>query len=314
VTGLDEQASGAEEEAMAVITIEGLTKRFGEVLAVDRLSFEVDRGTVVGFLGPNGAGKTTTLRMLLGLVTPTAGSATIDGKPYRGLADPVRHVGAVLEASSFHPGRSARNHLRVVATAAGLPLTRADEVLAHVGLAEAARRRVGGFSLGMRQRLGLATALLGDPQVLILDEPANGLDPEGVHWLRGLLRQLADRGRTVLVSSHVLAEVAQTVDQVVIIARGRLVTQSSLAALTARTDQLVRVRTPQAATLRPLLAAQGIQADPDGADQLVATGATTEAVGRAAAAAGIVIYEMHAERSNLEDVFLQLTTQQGARS
>jgi ABC-2 type transport system ATP-binding protein len=313
VTGLDEQASGAEEEAMAVITIEGLTKRFGEVLAVDDLSFEVDRGTVVGFLGPNGAGKTTTLRMLLGLVTPTAGSATIDGKPYRGLAEPVRHVGAVLEASSFHPGRSARNHLRVVATAAGLPLARADEVLAHVGLAEAARRRVGGFSLGMRQRLGLATALLGDPQVLILDEPANGLDPEGVHWLRGLLRQLADQGRTVLVSSHVLAEVAQTVDQVVIIARGRLVTQSSLAALTARTDQLVRVRTPQAATLRPLLAAQGIQADPDGADQLIATGTTTEAVGQTAAAAGIVIYEMSAERSNLEDVFLQLTTQQGAR-
>jgi ABC-2 type transport system ATP-binding protein len=314
VTGLDEQASGAEEEAMAVITIEGLTKRFGEVLAVDNLSFEVDRGTVVGFLGPNGAGKTTTLRMLLGLVTPTAGSATIDGKPYRGLAEPVCHVGAVLEASSFHPGRSARNHLRVVATAAGLPLARADAVLAQVGLAEAARRRVGGFSLGMRQRLGLATALLGDPQVLILDEPANGLDPEGVHWLRGLLRQLADQGRTVLVSSHVLAEVAQTVDQVVIIAGGRLVTQSSLAALTARTDQLVRVRTPQAETLRPLLAAQGIQADPDGADQLIAAGTTTEAVGRAAAAAGIVIYEMSAERSNLEDVFLQLTTQKGARS
>jgi ABC-2 type transport system ATP-binding protein len=312
VTGLDEQASGAEEEAMAVITIQGLTKRFGEVLAVDNLSFEVDQGTVVGFLGPNGAGKTTTLRMLLGLVTPTAGSATIDGKPYRGLATPVRHVGAVLEASSFHPGRSARNHLRVVATAAGVPLARADEVLAQVGLADDARRRVGGFSLGMRQRLGLATALLGDPQVLILDEPANGLDPEGVHWLRGFLRQLADQGRTVLVSSHVLAEVAQTVDQVVIIARGRLVTQSTLAALTARTDQLVRVRTPQAATLRPLLAAQGIQADLDGADQLIATGTTTEAVGRAAAAAGIVIYEMGAERSNLEDVFLQLTTQQGA--
>jgi ABC-2 type transport system ATP-binding protein len=314
MTGLDEQASGAEEEAMAVITIQGLTKRFGEVVAVDNLSFEVDQGTVVGFLGPNGAGKTTTLRMLLGLVTPTAGSATIDGKPYRGLAEPVRHVGAVLEASSFHPGRSARNHLRVVATAAGLPFARADEVLAQVGLAAAARRRVGGFSLGMRQRLGLATALLGDPQVLILDEPANGLDPEGVHWLRGLLRQLADQGRTVLVSSHVLAEVAQTVDQVVIIAGGRLVTQSSLAALTARTDQLVRVRTPQAETLRPLLAAQGIQADPDGADQLIAAGTTTEAVGRAAAAAGIVIYEMSAERSNLEDVFLQLTTQQGARS
>jgi ABC-2 type transport system ATP-binding protein len=299
---------------MAVITIDGLTKRFGQVVAVDDLSFEVDQGTVTGFLGPNGAGKTTTLRTLLGLVAPTAGSARIDGKPYRELADPVHQVGALLEASSFHPGRSARNHLRVIATAAGLPLARADEVLAEVGLAEAARRRVGGFSLGMRQRLGLATALLGDPQVLILDEPANGLDPEGVHWLRAVLRELADQGRTVLVSSHVLAEVAQTVDQVVIIAAGRLVTQSTLAALTARTDQLVRVRTPQAETLRSLLAGQGIQADPDGADQLLAAGTTSEAVGKAAAAAGIVIYEMGAERSNLEDVFLQLTSQQGVHS
>jgi ABC-2 type transport system ATP-binding protein len=297
---------------MAVITIQGLTKRFGDVLAVDDLTFEVDQGTVVGFLGPNGAGKTTTLRMLLGLVTPTAGSARIDGKPYRALAEPVRQVGAVLEAASFHPGRSARNHLRTVASAAGLPLRRADEVLAQVGLAEAARRRVGGFSLGMRQRLGLATALLGDPQVLILDEPANGLDPEGVHWLRGLLRQLADQGRTVLVSSHVLAEVAQTVDQVVIIAAGRLVTQSTLAALTARTDPLVRVRTPQTDALRSLLTAEGIQAHSDGADQLLAVGTTPETVGKAAAAAGIVIYEMGAERSNLEDVFLQLTTRQGA--
>jgi ABC-2 type transport system ATP-binding protein len=297
---------------MAAITIDGLTKRFGQVVAVEDLSFEVDQGTVTGFLGPNGAGKTTTLRMLLGLVTPTSGSARIDGRPYRELADPVRHVGAVLEASSFHPGRSARNHLRVVATAAGLPLARADQVLEQVALTQAARRRVGGFSLGMRQRLGLATALLGDPQVLILDEPANGLDPQGVHWLRGLLRHLADQGRTVLVSSHVLAEVAQTVDQVVIIAAGRLVTQSTLAALTARTDQLVRVRSPQAETLRSLLAAQGIQADPDGADQLVAVGTTTETVGQAAAGAGIVIYEMAAERSNLEDVFLQLTSQQGA--
>jgi ABC-2 type transport system ATP-binding protein len=299
---------------MAVITIQGLTKRFGDVLAVDDLSFEVDQGTVVGFLGPNGAGKTTTLRTLLGLVTPTAGTAEIDGRPYRELADPVRHVGAVLEASSFHPGRSARKHLRVVATAAGLPPTRADQALEQVGLTTAARRRVGGFSLGMRQRLGLATALLGDPQVLILDEPANGLDPEGVHWLRGFLRQLADQGRTVLVSSHVLAEVAQTVDQVVIIAGGRLVTQSTLAALTARTDQLVRVRTPQAQALRARLAAQGIHADPDGADQLLAIGTTPETVGKAAAAAGVVIYEMGAERSNLEDVFLQLTSQQGVHS
>ena len=299
---------------MAAITIDGLTKRFGRVVAVDDLSFEVDQGTVVGFLGPNGAGKTTTLRTLLGLVTPTAGSTRIDGTPYRELADPIRHVGAVLEAAGFHPGRSARNHLRVVATAAGLPLARVDAVLDQVGLTQTAHRRVGGFSLGMRQRLGLATALLGDPRILILDEPANGLDPEGVHWLRGFLRQLADQGRTVLVSSHVLAEVAQTVDQVVIIAAGRLVTQSTLADLTARTDQLVRVRTPQAETLKALLAAQGVQASPDGADQLVATAATTEVVGKAAAAAGIVIYEMRAERSNLEDVFLQLTSSQGVPS
>jgi ABC-2 type transport system ATP-binding protein len=299
---------------MAVITIEGLTKRFGDVVAVDGLSFEVDQGTVTGFLGPNGAGKTTTLRVLLGLVTPTAGTARINGKPYRELAAPLCQVGAVLEASSFHPGRTARNHLRVVATAAGLPRTRADEVLAQVGLNQAANRRAGGFSLGMRQRLALATALLGDPGVLVLDEPANGLDPEGIHWLRGVLRHLADQGRTVLVSSHVLAEVAQTVDQVVIIAHGRLVTQSTLAALNARTEQFVRVRTPQAEALRPLLTAQGIQADLAGHDQVVAVGTTTEAVGQAAAAAGIVIYEMGTERSNLEEVFLELTGPQGGTS
>ncbi|HEX6677131.1 MAG TPA: ATP-binding cassette domain-containing protein [Actinomycetes bacterium] len=295
---------------MPVITIEGLTKRFGEVAAVDDLTFEVDQGTVVGFLGPNGAGKTTTLRTLLGLVAPTAGSARIHGRPYRELTDPVRHVGAVLEASNYHPGRTARNHLLVVAAAAGLPPQRADQVLAQVGLADAARRRVGGFSLGMRQRLGLATALLGDPAVLVLDEPANGLDPEGIHWLRGFLRHLADQGRTVLVSSHVLAEVAQTVDQVVIIARGKLVTQSTLAALTARTGPLVRVRTPQAAALRRLLATHGTQAELVEADQLMVAGSTTEVVGRAAAA-GIVIHEVTTEHSNLEEVFLELTKQGG---
>ncbi len=299
---------------MAVISIEGLTKRFGEVVAVDGLSFELDQGSVTGFLGPNGAGKTTTLRMLLGLVTPTAGTARINGRPYRELTAPLRHVGAVLESSSFHPGRTARSHLRVMTTAAGLPSTRADEVLAQVGLERAAGRRVGGFSLGMRQRLALATALLGDPEMLILDEPANGLDPEGIHWLRGFLRHLADQGRTVLVSSHVLAEVAQTVDQVVIIANGRLVTQSTLAALSDRSRQVVRVRTPQARVLLPLLRAQGIQADLDGHDQVAALGTTTETVGVAAAAASIVLYEMHAERSNLEDVFLELTTGQGATS
>ena len=225
---------------MAAIEIQGLSKRFGEITAVDDLSFSTREGAVTGFLGPNGAGKTTTLRMLLGLVTPTEGTATVDGRPYAELADPTRHVGAVLESTSFHPGRRARQHLRVLATAAGLPLDRVDEVLAEVELAEAGDRRVKGFSLGMRQRLGLASALLGAPNVLILDEPTNGLDPEGVHWLRQYLRSFADRGGSVLVSSHLLAEVAQTVDDVVIIANGRLVIQSSLADLAQPSQSGVR--------------------------------------------------------------------------
>jgi ABC-2 type transport system ATP-binding protein len=299
---------------MSTIAVHGLSKRFGDVVAVDGLDFEVEEGTVVGFLGPNGAGKTTTLRMLLGLVTPTAGSATIHGRPYRKLAEPTRHVGALLEASGFHPGRSARNHLRVVAGAAGLPAERADQVLAQVGLADAARRRVGGFSLGMRQRLGLATALLGDPRVLILDEPANGLDPQGIHWLRGFLRHLADQGRTVLVSSHVLAEVAQTVDQVVIIAAGRLVTQAPLATLTQQARGAVRVRSADTAALAGLLAAQGTDVRLAGPDELVASGVTSQQVGGTAAAAGIAIYEMGFEHANLEEVFLQLTTPQGGTS
>jgi ABC-2 type transport system ATP-binding protein len=299
---------------MAAISVQGLTKRFGDVLAVDHLTFDADPGTVTGFLGPNGAGKTTTLRMLLGLVAPTSGTATIDGRPYRELADPARRVGAVLEASGFHPGRSARDHLRVLATAAGLPSGRVGEVLEQVGLTGAGRRRVGGFSLGMRQRLGLAAALLGDPEVLVLDEPANGLDPEGVRWLRDLVRGLADQGRTVLVSSHLLAEVAQTVDQVVIIDRGRLVARSSLAALTAGADRTVRVRTPQPEALRGLLVARGATVTPDGPDRLVVGGVTAEQVGQAAAAGGVVLHEMRFERSNLEDVFLELTGGKGDRS
>jgi ABC-2 type transport system ATP-binding protein len=299
---------------MSAIAVHGLSKRFGDVVAVDRLGFEVEEGTVVGFLGPNGAGKTTTLRMLLGLVTPTAGSATIHGLPYRELPDPVRQVGALLEASGFHPGRTARNHLLVAATAAGPSPGRADQVLAQVGLADAARRRVGGFSRGMLQRLGLATALLGDPQVLVLDEPANGLDPQGVHWLRGFLRQLADQGRTVLVSSHVLAEVAQTVDQVVILAGGRLVTQAPLAALTDQARGAVRVRSADTGALRDLLAAHGATVELAGPDELVASGVTSQQVGRMAAAAGIAIYEMGFERANLEEVFLQLTAPQGGTS
>jgi ABC-2 type transport system ATP-binding protein len=223
---------------MSVIEVRGLTKRFGPVLAVDQLSFEVESGTVVGFLGRNGAGKTSTLRTLLGLVRPDAGTATINGRAYRDLPEPLHQVGAVLEAASFHPGRTARNHLRVQAMAAGVVPSRIDGVLDLVGLRGDADRRVGGFSLGMRQRLGLATALLPEPGLLILDEPANGLDPDGVHWLRDLLRGLAAAGATVLVSSHILAEVAQTVDSVVILDHGRLVAQSSLAGLTAGEESL----------------------------------------------------------------------------
>jgi ABC-2 type transport system ATP-binding protein len=221
---------------MAIIQAHGLTKHYGSVRAVDDLSFSVQAGSVTGFLGPNGAGKTTTLRMLLGLVAPDAGTATINGRAYRDLPDPLHQVGAVLEAASFHPGRTARNHLRIQALAAAADPSRIDDVLDLVQLAGAAGQRIGGFSLGMRQRLALATALLPDPELLILDEPANGLDPEGVRWLRGLLRGFAAEGGTVLVSSHMLAETAQTVDSVVIIDHGRLVAAAPLASLTARGD------------------------------------------------------------------------------
>ena len=293
---------------MTSIQINGLTKRFGTVVAVDNLSFEVAEGSVTGFLGPNGAGKTTTLRMLLGLVEPTAGNSTIAGKSYRELAGPFRQVGAVLESTSFHPGRRARDHLRVLCTAAGIAGTRVDEVLHEVGLADVGDRRVKGFSLGMRQRLGLAAALLGEPELLILDEPANGLDPEGVHWLRNFLRGYADQGRTVLVSSHLLAEIAQTVDDVVIVAKGRLVTQSSLADLAGRKKPGVGVRTPQAEALRQALRAKGIAAEVQTPDTLVAFEATTEAVGIAAAGAGVVIFEMTTQHFDLEEYFLELTT------
>jgi ABC-2 type transport system ATP-binding protein len=226
---------------MAIIHVHGLVKRFGPVTAVDDLSFAVRPGTITGFLGPNGAGKTTTLRMLLGLVAPDAGTATINGQPYAALPEPLHQVGAVLEASSFHPGRTARAHLRIQALAADVDASRIEDVLDLVGLADAAGRRIGGFSLGMRQRLGLATALLADPEVLILDEPANGLDPEGIRWLRGLLRGFAAEGGTVLVSSHMLAEVAQTIDSVVIINHGRLVAQGPVAEFTAKGDDLEEV-------------------------------------------------------------------------
>jgi ABC-2 type transport system ATP-binding protein len=268
---------------------------------------QLEPGRVVGLLGPNGAGKTTTLRMLLGLVTPTAGSATIDGEPYCALDEPIRHVGAVLEATSFHPGRRAREHLRVLAATAGLPDERVDKVLADVGLTAVAHRRVGGFSLGMRQRLGLAAALLGDPEILVLDEPTNGLDPEGVRWLRQFVRGYAAAGRTVVVSSHLLAEVAQTVDDVVVLAAGRLVAHAPLAEL-AGFGPVVQVRTPQAVALRAALNAEGIQSELAGVDLVVAHDVSTETVGRAIAAAGLVAYEIAQQHTDLEQAFLHLTT------
>jgi ABC-2 type transport system ATP-binding protein len=270
------------------------------------LSFRVEPGTITGFLGPNGAGKSTTLRSVLGLVHPDAGSATVLGVPYHRLERPLHRVGAVLEASEVHPGRSGRNHLRVQAVAAGLPAGRADEVLALVELTKAGRRRVKGYSLGMKQRLGLATALLGDPEVLVLDEPANGLDPAGIRWLRDLLRSLAAEGRTILVSSHVLSEVAQTADRVVIIHRGRLVQQAAMADVLAGASGSTRVRTPHEDRLRSLLAAEGatVSASEDGA---LLADMPPQRIGELAAEHGIVLHELAVERATLEEVFLELT-------
>ena len=299
---------------MAAISVHGLTKRFGSVTAVDDLSFDVPPGTITGFIGPNGAGKTTTLRMVLGLVRPTAGVALVDGVPYVRLDRPAHHVGAVLEASGFHPGRTARDHLRVLACRAGVPVRRVDDVLAEVDLAGAARRRVGGFSLGMKQRLALAGALLGDPGILVLDEPTNGLDPVGVHWLRTFLRSRVDEGRTVLVSSHLLAELALSADSVVIIKDGRLVTHGPIAELIASGTAAVRVRTPQADKLRAALTARGVSTELDGPDHVVAQGVGTEVVGQAVAEAGVVVYEMSAQRPDLEDAFLSLTADERSAS
>jgi ABC-2 type transport system ATP-binding protein len=292
-----------------VIDVVGLTKQFGGTVAVDDLSFSVQPGVVTGFLGPNGAGKTTTLRCLLGLISPTAGSATIDGRPYRDLEDPIRTVGAALESSSFHPGRSARAHLRWMALAAGIDPARCDQLLAQVGLTEVGDKRVGGFSLGMRQRLGLAQALLGDPRVLILDEPANGLDPAGIAWLRGFLRALAAEGRTVLVSSHVLGEVQQTVDQVVVITRGRLVRAGRLADLDTG-PRAVLVRTPEPARLREALASYSVQALDGG--RLRVSGGTTDEIGHLAHEHGVELHELTAEAGDLERVFLEITAEQVA--
>jgi ABC-2 type transport system ATP-binding protein len=296
----------------AIVEAESLTKRFGEVSAVTDLSFALEAGTITGFLGPNGAGKTTTLRMILGLVAPSSGRARVFDHPYAELPHAARRIGAVLEATDFHPGRSGRDHLRMLGQAVNIPDSRADEVLRQVDLGDAARRRVKGYSLGMRQRLGLAAALLGDPELLILDEPANGLDPEGVRWLRDFLHKLASEGRTVLISSHVLAEVAQTADRVLIISRGQLVLSSSLTELTARAGGAVRVRSADPQRLTRALLDEALQVTAGTDHALLVHGASSERIGEIAFAAGVPVHELVNDAGLLEDVFLELTSEAAA--
>ncbi len=292
--------------AGARIEISHLCKRFGAFTAVDDLSFVVDPGRITGFLGPNGAGKTTTLRMALGLVRPTSGAVTIDGQAYHDLADPLGTVGAALEATNFHPGRSGRDHLRVMAAAGGIPDSRVDELLELTGIPAFARRRAGTYSMGMRQRLALAAALLGDPRVLILDEPANGLDPEGIRWLRGFLSRLSrEHGKTILVSSHLLQEVAQTVDDVVIIANGKLVRQGPMSEIGGAPATLVRTSDP--AALAATLVRGGLDAAPGADGTLLVQTEDLRAVGDAALAAGLPVWELRSQRADLEDLFLSLT-------
>jgi ABC-2 type transport system ATP-binding protein len=291
------------------IEFSGITKHFGPVLAVDHLTFTVQPGRVTGFLGPNGSGKTTTLRMLLGLVHPSAGTATIGGRNYASLENPSSTVGAVLEATSFHPARRARTHLRMVARAGGHDDKRADEVLDLVGLRADAKRKVGGFSMGMRQRLELATALIGDPPVLILDEPSNGLDPQGIAWLRDFMRYLAGEGRTVLVSSHLLSEMAQTIDDAIIVSFGQLKAHGTLSEITAGMAGLVmRARTPEADRLGQVLTTAGIAFRRLTSDEVVMDSVRPEQVGPLLAANQIVLYELIQEGVDLESVFLSLTT------
>ncbi len=294
------------------VEVRELTKTFGKTHAVEHLSFTVEPGSVTGFLGPNGAGKTTTLRMILGLVHPTSGQATISGLAYRDIPHPLQVVGAALEASSFHPARTARNHLRVMTAAAGLPDARVDEVLDLVGLGQDGKRKVRQYSLGMRQRLGLAATLLGDPQVLILDEPANGLDPEGIRWLRGFFRHLAGEGRTVLVSSHQLNEVQEVADRVVILDRGRLIRAGSIDELTAGSDSAV-VRTPRPDELYQALVRAGLRAEavptaPGQTAGMRVPQASAAQVGAIAFGAGIELHELREERLDLEQLFFTLTS------
>ena len=285
-----------------------LSKRYSSRLAVDDLSFTVRPGKVTGFLGPNGAGKSTTMRLLLGLDRPDRGQARIDGRTYRDLKCPLTAVGALLEAQAVHPGRSARNHLRCLAQTHGLPPRRVDEVIALTGLASVAGKRVRGFSLGMRQRLGIAAALLGDPLVLLLDEPVNGLDPEGVLWIRTLMKQLAAEGRTVLVSSHLMNEMAVTADHLIVIGRGRLLADCPVAEFTGRhSGQRILVRTPDAARLAELITAAGARTEPDADGALAIIGLPAPRIAELAARAGVAIYELTPQRASLEQAFMELT-------
>ncbi len=290
-----------------MIRVRGLTKRYGATTAVDHLDFDVHPGVVTGFLGPNGAGKSTTMRMILGLDTPTAGTATVNGRRYRDLPAPTREVGSLLDPGAAHPGRTARAHLLWLARGASLPRRRVEEVLDLVGLASAAHRRVGGFSLGMRQRLGIAAALLGDPGVLLFDEPVNGLDPEGIRWIRGLLRDLAAEGRTVLVSSHLMSEMQATADHVLVIGRGRLIADVGVAELTARGSGGVRVAAADPAVLAAALAAEGaeVRAEDDGA--LLVGGLDAARVGEVALRRRIALRELTPRRASLEEAFMELT-------
>jgi ABC-2 type transport system ATP-binding protein len=291
-----------------MIEVDQLRKRFGPVTAVDGLSFAVRPGRVTGFLGPNGAGKSTTMRLILGLDHPDSGTATIDGKRYRDLVEPLRVVGALLEAKAVHPGRSAHNHLLVLAQTQGLPRKRVDEVLELVGLREVAGKRVGGFSLGMGQRLGLAAALLGDPRVLVLDEPVNGLDPEGIVWVRNLMRYLAGQGRTVFVSSHLMNEMALTAEHLIVIGRGRLIADCATAEFIARSsERSVLVKSPDAARLTELIIAEGGLVKAGNGQALTVAGLPAPRIGELAAHAGLVLHELTPQLASLEEAFMELT-------
>ncbi|MFH8291794.1 ABC transporter ATP-binding protein [Streptomyces sp. NPDC018059] len=297
-----------------MITLRGLTKRYGDTLAVDGLTLDIKEGQVTGFLGPNGAGKSTTMRMILGLDNPTDGEALIDGKPYSSLRHPVREVGALLEAKALHPARSARNHLLTMARSNGIPARRVDEVLETVGLTKVARRRAGSFSLGMYQRLGVAGALLGDPQVLIFDEPVNGLDPDGVRWVRELVRTQAAEGRTVFLSSHLMSEMQLTADQLVVIGRGKLLADAPIAELLASSSRAgVRVRSPHPEGLRALteqlLASEGARVEPAGDDEVVVSGWTVEEVGDLAHRLGVRLHGLNAVSASLEQAYMELTAE-----